>query len=1095
MLRTRLLPPRLPPGCVARPALVAAVDEGLRGRLVAVVAGAGYGKSTLLAQALAASEVPWVWCSCDARLAGAEGLLRHIAAGVRERFPGFGAGLRLNGAAGDLVAALANEVVETVGEDFVIALDDVHMLGPEALEAVGRLVDDLPPNAHLALVGRSPLPFPLGRLRALRVVEIGEDRLAFGHEETADLLRSLGVEPDPARLAELLRRTEGWPAGLILAARSDGDGGAERAGFDYLAEEVLARQARDLREFLLDTAVLGRFSPELAAEVSGRADAAQVCRGLVAGHLFAVRLDDPGEWYRYHHLLQAFLRQRLADDPDRLRDRNLRAAAWWHHRGDPVEAVRHLLAAGDAAGAVDVLEPVAERMVLTAEGATLARLLDEIPEALWGGRPALLLAQVGLALHRAGHEAAFAAAEAAIERLIDLGDHDRAAAALVRLQQAMITAGTRPGRRIDSGERFAPQIAARAPLLPIARILLATAYGYACRFEEAEEELRGALALPAAAGSEVHRGYADVARAFYVEQWTRGPAEALGSLDSAVARLERADPDDPLSFRLFARVLRSYVMLELGRHSEVLGLVDALRAEFGRRGAAEVLLRAARWVRSTALAGQGRWDELGAEFEPPPRAPDPASATSYGYRYRAPAALLAGHRRDAAEAEAQIAAARKEMAAFGRAFDDGWFLCDFAVAAAAAGLPGLARRQARDALAAAEPLGSPWAAARAALVAAHVGEGPDGGDAHLERALALTHEHGLGELWSAREELIAPALAARALARGLGPPGAAEQVVAACGARALGLALEAGDADAALRTRLADLAGTVPDVDIELVDRLLRDRDQGVRDAARRAWSRVKGRPRASISIRLLGDFAVARDGVAVPLSAFTRTKARALLACLVAARGPVHREALCDRLWPELPPERAAAALRSTLHDLRRAVEPEVGAGSPESIIATDGDAVRLALTGRDRCDALDFARLAARAADGDLGALQAAEAGYGGPFAPEWPYDDWAAGPRTELEQTYRHLVARLAAALVRAGRPEDAVPRYRRLLAREPEREGWHRELMRAYAAAGERALALRQFHACRTVLRREQGIEPDPETRALYAALLREEPPAL
>ena len=86
---------------------------------------------------------------------------------------------------------------------------------------------------------------------------------------------------------------------------------------------------------------------------------------------------------------------------------------------------------------------------------------------------------------------------------------------------------------------------------------------------------------------------------------------------------------------------------------------------------------------------------------------------------------------------------------------------------------------------------------------------------------------------------------------------------------------------------------------------------------------------------------------------------------------------------------------------------------------------------------------------------------------------------------------MVERLAAALVDAGRPREAIPRYRRLLLLEPEREGWHRDLMRAYAAAGERALALRQFHACRTLLRREQGVEPDAETRALYAALLREE----
>lgn len=1097
VLRTRLLPPRLPPGCVPRPALVRAVRDGLRGRLVAVVAGAGYGKSTLLAQALAESELPWVWCSCDRRLEDPGQFLAHIAAGIRARFPGFGAELRIEGSVEQQVAALTNEVVETIADDFVVALDDFHLLPEPALEALALLVSDLAPNAHLALAGRAPLPFPLGRLRAARVVEIGEDRLAFDRAEAGQLVRSMGLDADRLTLESLHRRTEGWPAGLILAAQSGGDSGwsARRAEFDYLAEEVLSRQPADVQEFLLDTAVLGRFSPDLAAAVSGRRDADELCRRLVSGHLFAIRLDDPGEWYRYHHLLQAFLRDRLeADDPERMRARNLAAAEWWLAAGEPGEAVGHLLRARDLVGAVDALVPVAERMVLTHESATLAGWLDEIPRELWTGRPALLLAHVGLLLHRAEHESAFAEAEQTIERLIALGDHDRASAALVRLQQAMITAGARPERRIRAGRRFCPRIDARSPLLPVSRILLATAYGYGCRFDEARRELRDALEEPAGASGALS-GYAGVARAFYIDLWTGRPQDALAHLGDAVARLQVADPDDALSFRLFAEILRSYMLLELGRFEQVLELIERLREDFRRRGAEAVLLRSYRWVASTALAGLGRWDELAARFESPPRAADPDDAISYSYRYRSPAALLAAHRGDAGEVILQVTSARDEMRSFGSAFDDSWFLCDFALAAGTAGLAGLARTQARDALAAARRLGSPWVEARASLVAAHVGEGADGGDGHLAHAVALTREHRLEELWSAREAMIAPALVARALGAGLGPPGAAEAIAAACGGRAIEAALAAADvSDGPLRARLAEIAGEVADIDIALVDRLMRDRDQRVRQAARTTWARLKARPRAAISIRLLGGFHVQRDGVAVPPTTFVRVKARALLACLVAAGGPLHREALCDRLWPDLPPERAAASLRSTLYDLRRAVEPELETGSPQSILMTDGDVIRLQFTDRDRCDVDEFERLCSAADDGDIEALRAAEALYGGPFAPDWPYDDWAATRRAELEEAFTDVVARLAGALVQAGRPNDAVSRYRRLLAREPEREGWHRDLMRAYAAAGERPLALRQYHACRTVLRREQGIEPDRETRALYAQVLHDAPPA-
>jgi DNA-binding SARP family transcriptional activator len=1095
VLRSRLLPPRLPPDCLPRDRLVAEVVNGLRGRLVAVVAGAGYGKTTLLAQALAESELPWVWCACDARLAEARSLLVHVAGGIRERFPGFGAALRLEGDAAQMVTALSNEVLETVPDDFVLALDDVHLLGAPALAVVASLVDDLPPSAHLALAGRAPLPFPLARLRALRAVEIDERRLALSAEEVGSLAGAIagGLEED--QVEELHRRTEGWPAGVILGAQSRvaGDRDIDHMQFDYLAEEVLLRQPEDVQDFLLDTAVLGRFTPALATAVSGRQDAAALCRMLVDGHLFAVRLDDDGDWYRYHHLLQAFLRERLdAREPGRLRDRHMRAARWWSAAGEPGEAVRHLLDAGDPEGAVDELEPVAERMVLTGQGTALAGWLDVIPRPLWADRPALLAAHVGLVLHRAEHESAFAEADAVIGELIGLGDHERAAVALVRLQQAMITAGTRPARRIRSGERFLPRIREDARMLPIARVLLATAYGYGCRFDDARRELAGALELPGAGALPSLGAYVEVARAFYVDLWTGSPHDALATLERAIAHLEAAEPDDPLSFRMFAHILRSYMLLGLGRYEQNLALVALLREEFGRRGLGAVLERSASWVQCTCLAGLGRWEELQEVFEPPPRAADPEDATSYSYRYRSPAALYAAHRGDAGEVQTQLRAAREEMRAFGAAFDDGLFHCDFAVAASAVGLEALAHEQARAAVAAADRIGSPWGHVRAAMVAAHAGEGPGGGSPHLARALELTDRDDLAELWTKREARIAPGLLARAIEEGVGPPGVAASLVACCRGAMLGEILAAaGGADPALRTLVAEAAGGVADADIELVDRLLRDRDQGVREAARRSWMRLKARPRAAITILALGEFTVLRDEVPVAPGTFVRQKARALLACLVAARGPVHREALCDRLWPELPAERAAASLRSALYDLRRAVEPELEAGSPVSIIAGEGDTIRLVLGERDRCDADELERLAAGAGPDDVEALRAAEALYRGDFAPDWPYEDWAMPRREELRETFKDVVARLAEALVEAGEPSAAILRFRRLVALEPEREAWHRALMRAHAAAGERALALRQYHACRTVLRREQGIEPDRETRALYAELLREE----
>jgi DNA-binding SARP family transcriptional activator len=303
---------------------------------------------------------------------------------------------------------------------------------------------------------------------------------------------------------------------------------------------------------------------------------------------------------------------------------------------------------------------------------------------------------------------------------------------------------------------------------------------------------------------------------------------------------------------------------------------------------------------------------------------------------------------------------------------------------------------------------------------------------------------------------------------------------------------QARELDPALRARLAELAGEVPDTDIALIDGLLRDPSAAVRDAARRSWTRVRARPRAAIRIESMGRLRVLRDGAAVPDTSFARPRARALLGALLAAGGSAHREVLCERLWPDLPPQRAAAALRTTLHDLRRAVEPELDAGDPLALLVTDAESVRLVFGERDTWDAAELRWLAAIPADeapeDRLARLRRADALCVGEFLEDWPFDDWADPPRRELAALRDDVSAALADALLEAGDHSGAIARLERLSAQDPEREGRHLALMRAYAAAGERAMALRQYHICRTVLRREQGIEPGTEIRALYTALL-------
>jgi DNA-binding SARP family transcriptional activator len=254
-------------------------------------------------------------------------------------------------------------------------------------------------------------------------------------------------------------------------------------------------------------------------------------------------------------------------------------------------------------------------------------------------------------------------------------------------------------------------------------------------------------------------------------------------------------------------------------------------------------------------------------------------------------------------------------------------------------------------------------------------------------------------------------------------------------------------------------------------------------------------RPRAptpgppALRLVTLGEFSVWRAGTPI---GFVRQKARALLAMLLCAEGLVHREALIEWLWPEAPPEGGLRSLYVTLHTLRRALEPGLRQARGSVRVISDAQAYRLSWAERDEWDALTFLRLAGAAADaGPLASritrLKAAAAAYTGPFLPQWPYEDWAVGRRGEVERAHELVLEGLAAGLLETGEYAAAIERYHALLVRNPEREGWHRGLMRAYAGSGERGLALRQYQSCQALLRQALGVEPSLQTQALAVAL--------
>lgn len=1094
VLRTRLLPPRLPPGCVRRHGLIERIHEGLRGRLVAIVAGAGYGKTTVLVQALQELDVPWVWISCDERVRTPKLLISHVLAGLADRFPGVGTGVGLNGSVEDQIAQVANEVASTVGDDFILAFDDVHCLDAEAvLPALSQLSRDLPPNVHLAMASRQALRLPGALLAPGGTTEIDERSLVFSYDETVALL---GEEDGAANgVSELHDATEGWVSGLLLASRPGG-GAAPRPRvdaaphFDYLAAEVVAGLPADLRAFLLDTAVLDRFTPELAGTVASRPDARAVIARLLDEHLFITRLSAAGEWYRYHHLFTAFLRGLLErEGPERVSAAHRGAAEAWLAIGDHQEAVSHYLEINAHAEAAAALEPIAEALVPTAEAANLVGWLARIPQPIWERRPGIKLAYALMQYLRGRPREAFAAWDEAIEALIAAGAHARASAATYRFHQAMITAGTRPRLRIDSGERLISRLEDDGPALALVRLMLGIGYAHACQPAEATRQFERALAVASPDEALMMEPLIDALEAFYMDYPAGRITTSLGRIDAALAQLEMIETTEASMLRAFVEGYRAAIHADCGRARQALeeadGVLD-LSESLGMRAAAEMH---ATWWRLTALWELERWDELAALAGRVGPGTMSGGMTSFGFRYSAALAAAAAVRGDPQAALAAIATGRAELEAFGDCCDTSLVLCDLSRAASLAGQRGLAVELAEEAHEVAARYGFDWHAARAALLAA-AGHGPGpAGDARLAEALELTDRLGLLDLWTRRERGHAAGLLARGIADGLGPPGTAARIAAACGRDVLHATLDGlMDAGAPARAALASAIDEACDVDPETLRELLADPAPEVAAAADRARRILEGRPRPAIRITTFGGLAIHRSGQRVPDSAFGRPKAKVLLAALLCSgeRG-ANRDILLDDLWGGTRPN--SRVLDTTLHELRRALEPLMPARARGSLVVKDGESYALRLGPRDWWDADEFRRSARAAIESaDLDAMLAAEALWTGDFLPELRDEDWVDASRAELERIRVELLEALAERLLAARRPAAAIDRYQTLVGIDQLRESWHRALMQAYFRAGDRAMALRQFHACRRALKDELAIEPSRATRDLYDRLL-------
>jgi LuxR family maltose regulon positive regulatory protein len=548
ILATKLYKPRPRPKVVQRPHLIERLNEGLHRKLTLIAAPAGFGKTTLVSAWVAVCDRQVAWLSLDKGDRDPARFLTYLVAALRTIAPNVGEGMLSvlqspqPPPTETVLTALLNEITN-IPHNFALVLDDYHVIDAKPVDdALAFLLEHLPPQMHLVIATREDPQLPLARLRARdQLTELRVTDLRFTPSEAAGFLnQAMGLNLSAEDVAALEIRTEGWIAGLQLAAillqgHKDAAGfvksftGSHHFVMDYLVEEVLQHQPESVQAFLLRTSILDRLCGPLcdAVLLDVPASGQQTLEYLEHANLFIVPLDNERRWYRYHHLFADLLRHRLhqkaTDEGRRTKDEetarhpssfvlrpssipqlHIRASQWYEDNGLEIEAFHHAVAANDVERAERLIDSKGTPLHLRGLVTAMVDWLESLPKAVMDARPSLWVKYGSLMLvvgQTTGVEEKLDAAEAALQGTTEddktryLMGHIAAARATLALTRYHVEAMIAQSRR------------ALEYLPPNNRSLRANAnwtLGYACLLQgdrvAARAALTEALALCQAAG-------------------------------------------------------------------------------------------------------------------------------------------------------------------------------------------------------------------------------------------------------------------------------------------------------------------------------------------------------------------------------------------------------------------------------------------------------------------------------------------------------------------------------------------------------------------------------------------------------------------
>lgn len=1112
-------PPRA--GVLLRQDLQGLLSDVRVNPLTLITAPAGYGKTTLLSQwnqELHRTGAPTCWLSLDSGDRDTAMFLAYLIGSIQTAFPmvGTDAWRILHSAANldrdwPLVAgSLCSDIQRRVLTAAFLIIDDLHLVVESAVitQILGYLVRAAPPTLHIILSSRRAPSFaPLGRLRAEgRIVEVTQRQLHLTTREVQQILSAQNVALSPDGMRMLLERTEGWALSVQLAARALAAqppnrreefvralGGSQEQLLSYLASEVLADLPHDIIDFLRLAAIPNSFDSDLLAEVLQSEDVNYLLQRARVLGLPILPLDEQGIRMRFHPLWRELLLRSTVSELDDIGLRVLqrRFGQVFESRGDLESAIEHYVAARDTTDLIRALRERAWPLLRTPRRDTVRRWIEQLPLNVREREPDLLHIY-GLSM--ASTDAI--AAQQVLRRAVDLYDearmYEREMRALGDLA-AILFWQTRPGENEWLPQRVC-MLANRLRddwSIGASRVCVSAMLFGRGRETGALKVARQAATFPL---NPAWRWMLSMLVAGISTKLGR-PVEAIAAIDDALG-LSSIDLDDRLRQNLLR--LKGLALYQQGLVSDGIGLsleaqqhlseydqhimvaysagqLGLLFTLQGRIDESITYLAQARTLYSsfgeTVALAQLNVVELYATFlrghQPMDgdlngalRRLQDTAGKSPDLRMWLLLAILYGESGNTQRALTLTLDIVRQMQACGYRQ---YLACAWLYVAYLAGQVG-------DAALEEESLRAGWG-----LMVAddhrYLPMLPNAVVSQVARAALLARIEGPTVGYVLRRQI--PDQAATVLQELLSDtqPG-----VRASAARLLG-DMSATNAYAALRT-------------------LLKDRDATVRQAAEDSLGRLVYRPSYTLRVRTLGSFALWRGDQEVKDRDWRSSKARQLFQILITERGKtMPREWLLETLWPEMDAEAAANNLRVTINRMSKAIEPDRPDGAPSSYLVQQADTYTFNLAADYELDSMAFVTAAEEGREADLNghrqiaviAYRRAIGLYGGPYLPDNMYEDWTVVERERLLLLFNETAIRLGNLLLEEGLAHEAIGLGWRVLEHDQAQEDAYRLLMNAHLYLGERSTALRLYNRCVAVLAQDLGVEPLPETAALFQAI--------